>query len=145
MEEIIKEGKERMANLQATTLSGSLIHKEGTATLSGTSITIDLATGRSFEVDLQGASGNIATFNITGAFVAGTRCGDFLLNVTQGSTARNILWGSLTGVNPRWPGDGGSAGSGPTITTTNDKKDIFYFSTWNAGTTWYARIIGQNF
>ena len=144
MEEIIKEGKELMANLQATTLSGPVTHKEGTATLSGTSITIDLTTGRSFEVDLQSASGNIATFNITGAS-SSSYSSDFLLNVTQGSTTRNILWGSLTGVNPRWPGDGGSAGSGPTITTTNDKKDIFHFSTWNAGTTWYARIIGQNF
>ncbi len=115
-----------MANLQATTISGSLIHKEGTATLSGTSITIDLTTGRSFEVDLQSASGNIATFNITGA-PSSSYSSDFLLNITQGSTTRNILWGSLIGVNPRWAGDGGSAGSGPTITTTNDKKDIFSF------------------
>ncbi len=133
-----------MANLSSTTLTGGLVHKEGTATLSGTSITIDLTTGRSFEVDLQGASGNIATFNITGA-ASSNYVSEFILNVTQGSTARNILWGSLTGVNPLWAGNGGTAGSGHTITTTNDKKDIFHFSTWNAGTTWYARIIGQNF
>ena len=54
-----------MANLLTTTISGGLIHKEGTATLSGTSLSVDLSTGRTFEVDLEGSSGNIATFNIT--------------------------------------------------------------------------------
>ena len=54
-----------MANLVSTTISGGLVHKEGTAILSGTSLTVDLSTGKTFEVDLQGASGNIATFNIT--------------------------------------------------------------------------------
>ena len=133
-----------MANLATTTISGGLIHKEGTATLSGTSLSIDLSTGRTFEVDLQGASGNIATFNITN-FAGSTYVSEFILNVKQGSTARSILWGSLTGVNPLWAGDGGSAGSGPTITATNDKIDIYKFSSWNGGNSWYGRVIGQNF
>ena len=42
-----------MANLATTTISGGLIHKEGTATLSGTSLSVDLSTGRTFEVDLD--------------------------------------------------------------------------------------------
>tara|TARA_Y100000590_G_scaffold237066_1_gene266790 strand:- start:200 stop:601 length:402 start_codon:yes stop_codon:yes gene_type:complete len=133
-----------MANLLTTTISGGLIHKEGTVTLSGTSLTIDLSTGRTFEVDLESASGNIATFNITNA-PASTYVSEFILNVKQGSTARSILWGSLTGVNPLWEGNGGSAGSGPTITATNDKIDIYKFSSWDGGTTWYGRILGQNY
>ena len=133
-----------MANLLSTTSSGGLTHKEGTATLSGTSLSVDLSTGRTFEVDLQGASGNIATFNITN-FAGSTYVSEFILNVKQGSTARSILWGSLTGVNPLWAGDGGSAGTGPNITSTIDKIDIYKFSSWDGGTTWYGRVIGQNF
>ena len=136
-----------MANLLTTTISGGLIHKEGTATLSGTSLSIDLSTGRTFEVDLQGASGNIATFNITNV-PASTYVSEFILNVKTHVVAglpRHILWGSLTGVNPLWAGDGGSAGSGPTITATNDKIDIYKFSSWNGGNSWYGRVIGQNF
>ena len=133
-----------MADLQATTLSGPVIHKEGTATLSGTSITIDLTTGRSFEVDLASASGNIATLNITGA--SGASFLDFLLNIKQGpGNNRQILWGSLSGVNPLWAGDGGSAGSGTSILTGANKYHVYSFSSWNAGTTWYARIIGQTY
>ena len=133
-----------MANLLSTTISGGLSHTEGTAVLSGTSLSVDLSTGRTFEVDLQGASGNIATFNITN-FAGSTYVTEFILNFKQGSTARSILWGSLTGVNPLWAGDGGSAGSGPTITATTDKIDIYKFSSWNGGNSWYGRVIGQNY
>ena len=133
-----------MANLATTTISGGLTHKEGTATLSGTSLSVDLSTGRTFEVDLEGSSGNIATFNITNV-PASTYVSEFILNVKQGSTARSILWGSLTGVNPLWAGDGGSAGTGPNITSTIDKIDIYKFSSWNGGNSWYGRVIGQNY
>ena len=136
-----------MANLATTTITGGLIHKEGTATLSGTSLTIDMSTGRTFEIDLDGASGNIATFNITNV-PASTYVSEFILNVTTHVVAglpRQILWGSLTGVNPLWAGNGGSAGSGPTITGTADKKDIYKFSTSDGGTSWYGSIIGQNY
>ena len=136
-----------MANLLSTTISGGLSHKEGTAVLSGTSLSVDLSTGRTFEVDLQGASGNIATFNISN-FAGATYVTEFILNVkthVESGTPRSILWGSLTGVNPLWAGNGGSAGSGPTITSTNDKIDIYKFSSWNGGNSWYGRVIGQNY
>ena len=136
-----------MANLLTTTISGGLIHKEGTATLSGTSLSVDLSTGRTFEVDLEGSSGNIATFNITNV-PASTYVSEFILNVKTHVVAglpRHILWGSLTGVNPLWAGDGGSAGSGPTITATNDEIDIYKFSSWNGGNSWYGRVIGLKY
>ena len=134
-----------MANLLSTTISGGLSHTEGTAVLSGgNSLSIDLSTGRTFEIDLEQTTGVITTFNITN-FAGSTYVSEFILNVKQGSTARSILWGSLTGVNPLWAGDGGSAGSGPTITATNDKIDIYKFSSWDGGTSWYGRVIGHNF
>ena len=110
-------------------------------------MSIDLSTGRTFEVDLEGSSGNIATFNITNV-PASTYVSEFILNVKTHVVAglpRHILWGSLTGVNPLWAGDGGSAGTGPNITSTIDKIDIYKFSSWDGGTTWYGRVIGQNY
>lgn len=58
------------------------------------------------------------------------------LEITADGTARTITWP----VSFRWPGS-----VAPTITATNGAKDIFEFSTSDAGTTWFARIIGQNF
>ena len=136
-----------MANLLSTTISGGLSHTEGTAVLSGASLSIDLSTGRTFEIDLEQSTGVITTFNITN-FAGATYVTEFILNVkthVESGIPRAIYWGSLTGVNPLWPGDGGSAGSGPTITATTDKIDIYKFSSWDGGTSWYGRVIGQNY
>lgn len=38
-----------MANLASTTIDGSIIETEGTGSISGTTITVDLATGSFFE------------------------------------------------------------------------------------------------
>ena len=157
-----------MANLLSTTFK-SLIKQKGTASISdyvqledasnivlledasgniitegsGTNITIDMATGNYFEVDLESASGDISTINITNP-PPHARVGTFKLKVTQGSTARNIKWGFLSNtpedVVPEWPG-----GESPTITATNNAVDIFSFNTYDAGASWYGKVVGQNF
>ena len=101
-------------------------------------IEVDLATGNFFEVDLQNASGPIETFTITEA-LAGTQVQTFVLKITQGSTARQFNWSGLTNV--KWPG------STPPVamSTTNNAVDIYSFTTYDAGTTWYGEIVGQNF
>ena len=125
-----------MANLKTTTIAGDLIEKVGTGAASGTTVTVDLATGSFFEIDLQNASGDIATFTISNPHAS--QVSTFKLQITQGSTARQISWGSLSAF--KWPG-----GTGPTLTTTNDKVDILQFTTWDAATTWYGKIVGKNF
>ena len=80
------------------------IHKEGTATLYGTSLSIDLSTGRTFEVDLQGASGNIGTFNITES-LGGGKTQMFFLKIIQGAPERNFDWSTITNI--KWPGGPG--------------------------------------
>ena len=79
-----------MANLLTTTITGGVINKKGTGAASGTTITVDSATGSSFEIDLQTASGDISTFTINNP--SSTYINSFILKITQGSTARQIIW-----------------------------------------------------
>ena len=56
--------------------------------------------------------------------------------VTVGNgTAYSIGWPAAI----KWPG-----GTAPTITSTNTKRDIYQFVTYDGGTTIYAIIVGQN-
>ena len=126
-----------MANLQATTISGPVIHKEGTVATSGTTLTLDLSTGTSFEVDMSSFSNDIDTLTVLNK-TDDQDFRSFLLQVTQHTASRTFAWASIGNV--RWSG-----GAAPNLTTTPDKKDIFSFTTWDNGTTWYARIIGQNY
>ena len=132
-----------MANLTTTTIDGSVTEKIGTATVSGTTITVDLATGNFFEIDFSsGASGDIATFTISNT--SGTHISSFVLKITQDDPNRQITWGSLSAV--KWPG-----GTGPTLTSGaqqaafQDKDDILSFTTYDYGTTWLGTVVGQNY
>jgi hypothetical protein len=56
--------------------------------------------------------------------------------VTVGNgTAYSITWPAAV----KWPG-----GTAPTITSTNTKRDIYQFVTYDGGTNIYAIIVGQN-
>ena len=56
--------------------------------------------------------------------------------VTVGNaTAYTITWPAAV----KWPG-----GTAPTVTTTNTKRDIYQFVTYDGGTNIYAIIVGQN-
>ncbi len=105
--------------------------------LSSTSITIDVSTGNYFECDFQTATGNITTFTITEA-LTGTQAQTFFLKVTQGSSAKQFDWSSLTNI--KWP-----AATGPTISTGNNAVDILKFTTYDQGTTWHGETLGQNY
>ena len=100
-------------------------------------ITADLSTGNFFELDLETANDAIDTFTITET-LSGTQVQTFYLKVTQGSTARQFYWTSISHI--KWP-----ASTGPTISTVNNAVDIFSFTTYDAGTTWHGETVGQNF
>jgi len=101
-----------------------------------TGLTADLATGSFFEVDFESTTDQIAELVISNPQTS--YVSSFVLQITQGSTARDINWVNDSKI--KWPG-----GTAPTLTTTNNKVDIFSFSTWDNGTTWYGKVIGQNF
>jgi hypothetical protein len=131
-------------NLLATNFAGGVFEKTGTSTVSGTTVTVDLATGSFFILDLQGASGTIATFTISSVAAYGKMV-TFNTKVIQGSTARQFNWAGLT--THKWPSYW-KPGTGqvfrPTISTTNDAVDVYSFTTYDNGTSWYSSIVGQN-
>ena len=127
-----------MANLLSTTLNGGTIEKSNSAgsQVSGTTVSIDISTANFFQLDLQSASGNIATFTIAG--VKSGFMNSFVLKITQGATARDFAWGSLSAF--KW-----HDGLAPSLTTTTDAVDILSFTTYDNGTTWYGQQAGADF
>ena len=109
-------------------------------------LTVDLALGNFFELDLEYAEGPIGTFTINNAPAAHES--SFILKITQGSTAHPTAkstdtqdlfdWSLLTAF--KW-----NAGTVPTLTTTNNAVDILSFTTYDNGTTWHGSVVGQNF
>jgi hypothetical protein len=127
-----------MANLLSTFLNNGQVQKSNSAggQVSGTTVSIDISTANFFQLDLQSASGNIATFTIAG--VKSGYVNSFVLKITQSSTARDFTWGSLSAF--KWPG-----GTAPTLSTGTDDIDILSFTTYDNGTTWYGGVVGVDF
>ena len=120
------------------TIGGGVVEKIGTGSVSGTTATVDLATGNFFVFDLQSASGTVATFTISNTNATANMLSNFIVKVIQGSTDREFNWGGLTAF--KWP-----AATAPTLTTGNDKVDLLSFTTYDNGTTWYGQLVGQDF
>jgi hypothetical protein len=95
-------------------------------------LSINLTTGSFFTLDMQGVGANIDTFTTTGTATGVTI---FDLRVIQGSTARQFDWDAMSNV--KWV-------SAPTLSTTNDAVDVYSFTTYDNGTTWYGEIVGQD-
>jgi len=93
---------------------------------------INCASGNVFHVSLNAAITSITFSNIPTTGIAY----GLTLAFTADGTARAVTWPSAV----KWAG-----GTAPTLTSTSAKVDIFVLTTWDAGTTWYAMIGGQNF
>ena len=101
-------------------------------TISSGVLALNCALGNVFHVSLNAAITSITFSNIP---ASGTAYG-LTLAFTMDGTARAVTWGAAI----KWSG-----GTSPTLTSTNAKVDIFVLTTWDAGTTWYAMVGGQNF
>lgn len=99
--------------------------------ISTNTLDVNLASGNLFTFNLNA---NVNTLNITNV-PSGVGIG-FTLILTADGTARTITWPS--GV--KWPG-----GTAPTLTSTNNKIDVFSFLTTNSGVNWLGFVGGQNF
>ena len=100
-------------------------------TISSGVLALNCALGNVFHVSLNAAITSITFSNIP---ASGTAYG-LTLAFTMDGTARAVTWPAAI----KW------AGSAPTLSSTNNKVDIFVLTTWDGGTTWYAMTGGQNF
>lgn len=97
--------------------------------------TINLSLGRVFKWVLDGNTTVSAVSNVPSDSTQETV---WWLYVTQDSdTAKTLTW-SLAGL--KWPG-----GTTPTMTATLNKTDIYEIRSPDGGTTWYGRVVGQNY
>jgi hypothetical protein len=93
---------------------------------SGTgTVDLDLQTGNVFQ---HTASGGNVTFTFSNPPATG-KAGSFTLKWIQDSSDRTITW--PTSVD--WAG-----ATAPTVTSGSAKVDIYVFTTFDAGTTWYG-------
>jgi predicted RecA/RadA family phage recombinase len=101
--------------------------------ISSSSLTLDLNAAQVFTVTLNS---NISSLTISNTDSRANTAQGFTLILTADGTARTITWpGSV-----KWP-----SGTGPTLTSTNNKVDILSFVSPDNGTTWYGFIGGQNY
>ena len=129
-----------MANLQGTNLTGSVFGKIGTSSVSGTTVTVDLATGSYFVLDLQGASGTITTFTVSNVNASTPFAITFTTKIIQGSTARQFNWSGLSAFKVV----AGNYAGLIEVTTTDNAVDVLSFTSFDNGTTWYGSIVGQD-
>jgi len=101
-------------------------------TISAGVLALNCALGNVFHVSLNAAITSLTFSNIPSS---GTAYG-LTLAFTADGTARAVTWPAAV----KWSG-----GTAPTLTSTSTKVDIFVLTTWDAGTTWYSMIGGQNF
>lgn len=99
---------------------------------SGTgTVDLDLTTGNVFQ---HTASGGNVTFTFSNPPATG-KAGSFTLKWVQDSSDRTITWPASVD----WAG-----GSAPDVTSGSAKVDMYVFTTFDAGTTWYGFQAGAD-
>ena len=120
----------------------------GIVDLLDSTLTLDLSTGSYFTADLQsgGTSSirNIVTSNVN---AVAPKTLTFNLKIIQGSYPRQFLWSGSALTKFKWqkywlPGTGWV--HRPTTSTANDAVDVYSFTTYDNGTTWYSSIVSQD-
>ena len=103
---------------------------QSAVTSSAGSLTVDCTAGNIFSLAL---SENVTSTTFSNPPATGTAFA-FSLFVTQDATARTIAWPASVA----WP-----SATAPTLSATSGDVDIFTFTTFDGGTTWYGVVSGQ--
>ena len=108
---------------------------KGTSTNSTNAITINLATGNFFEIDLQDNNANVTSMTFNGMAASG-KASSWIIKFIQGSTARTLTYPAAV----RW-----SAGYDHVMSTADNAVDIVSMFTIDAGSNIYANVVGRAF
>lgn len=114
-------------------INSRYIEQLSVASIASNILTIDLSSGNLFTCSLDS---NIDTLTITNIPATSSDSIGFTLIFTADGTARSVNWP----LSIKWAGS-----LPPTLTTTNNKQDIFSFITTDNGTSWLAFVGGQNY
>jgi hypothetical protein len=104
-----------------------------TVAISSGSLTLNLDNGNIFLVSLNA---NVTSITISNINSSSSVAQSFSIVFTADGTQRTVSWPASV----KWP-----SGSGPTLTSTNGKKDVYHFMTLDGGTTWLAFVGGKNY
>lgn len=99
--------------------------------IGGGALTLDCSLGTYFKVALNAN----ATITISNAPAAARAVGITVLFTADG-TLRTLTWPASV----VW-----ASGIAPTMTSTNNKRDLITLITEDAGTTWFGVVVGQNY
>ena len=114
-------------------INSTYTEKATSVSISSNSLTLPLNSGNLFTCSLNA---NITTLTISNTpSSSGVSCG-FTLIFTADGTARTITWPASV----KWP-----ANTAPTLTSTNNKKDVLSFLSTDNGTSWLGFVGGQNY
>ncbi len=108
---------------------------KGTSTNSTNAITINLATGNFFEIDLQDNNATVTSWTFSNMAASG-KASSWVIKFIQGSTARALTYPAAV----KW-----SAGHDHVMSTADNAVDIVSMFTIDAGTNIYANIVGRAF
>jgi hypothetical protein len=122
-----------VSNVSVSGSSSSLVEPFLAPTISGGVLTLNMASTSLFNVALNA---NISSIVLSNVPSAANQAVNLVLVFTADGTARTVSWPSSF----KWPNN-----VAPTPTSTNGKRDMFSFISFDAGTTWLAIVSGQNF
>ena len=108
---------------------------KGTSTNATNAMSVDLATGNFFEIDLQNNNANLTSFIFSNPAASG-KASSWVIKWIQGSSARTLTYPAAV----KW-----SNGADHVMSTANDAVDIVSMFTIDGGTNIYASIIGAAF
>jgi len=108
---------------------------KGTSTNATNAMSVDLATGNFFEIDLQNNNATVSSMTFSNPAAAG-KASSWVIKWIQGSTARALTYPASV----HW-----SAGADHVMSTADNAVDIVSMFTIDGGTTIYASIVGTAF
>ena len=103
-----------------------------TATISSSTLTLDLSLGTVFAVTRTSGISTITFSNVPESGV----CCSVSIFMTGNGTAHSVTWPAAV----KWP-----AGIAPTLTSTSGRTDLISLVTQNGGTSWAAFVAGQDY
>jgi hypothetical protein len=112
-------------------INSTYTEKATSVSISSNSLTLPLNSGNLFTCSLNA---NITTLTLSNP-PSGASMG-FSLIFTADGTARSVTWPASV----KWP-----ANTAPTLTSTNNKKDVLSFLSTDNGTSWLGFVGGQDY